>query len=368
MINLFQPVVGKESLDLLSNVFESRWLGRGSLVSEFEKEINNFCGHEIRTLSCASDAIFGIFQFLRFDKGSEVILPTNSFPAVLSAVLLNGLVPVIVDIELDGNIDINEVERAVNNKTVAVFVTHYGGTPVDIQRLRSSIPSRIKIFEDSACAFGTFTDKGHVGYDSDYSLYSFDAMKLLTCGEGGGYFSTNEDLFEGLKSFYYLGLPASEKSGLDSSKSNNEWWNYTLEREGVRSVFTNINAAIGLPQVANLNFALKRKKEIRNRYLSEVKSIEFIGQEFPGIRIHSNYFCTIKSAKRNELAKFLLSRDVYSSLRYSPLGNMPQYKAYNFGDHSGANKFYSQSLNIPIHHGLSDLDVEKIIDSLNEFN
>lgn len=367
MINLFEPKIEDSALSNIKNVFESKWLGRGAIVSQFEEKLSNFTGLQIRTISCATDAIFGIFKVMNFIEGSEVVIPANSFPAVVSSIVEAKLIPVIVDIEPNGNISITEMLKVINSKTAAIFVTHYGGTPVDIKMIKNLLPPHVKVFEDSACAFGTFTNSGHVGINSDFSLFSFDAMKLLTTGEGGGFCSGDHELFELLKSYFYLGLPSSEKSGLDASKSKSRWWEYNLERVGVRSVFTNLNAAIGLAQIEKLENSLNRKAEIYNFYKNNLKNIEILDQGRDGVTTHSNYFFTISSKKRDELAAYLLTNGVYSSLRYSNLSKMSLFSQFVFGNQPNANKFYDSALNIPIHQHLSDNDVEKIVNLINVF-
>jgi len=367
MINLFEPKIEDSANKIIKDVFGSKWLGRGSFVSQFEEKLLDFTGFKVRMISCATDAIFGIIKVMNFAEGSEVILPTNSFPAVISAIVESKLCPVIVDIEPNGNISIPAVTSVLNSKTAAIFITHYGGTPVDVEALRNIVPSHVKIFEDSACAFGTFTKNGHVGIDSDFSLFSFDAMKLLTTGEGGGFTARDEELFEVLKSYFYLGLPSSEKSGLDASKSKSRWWEYNLERVGVRSVFTNFNAAIGLAQFEKLQHALDRKAEIYTYYKKNLRNVDILDQGHEDVLRHSNYFFTISSKRRDALAAYLLSNDVYSSLRYSNLSEMNLFYKYARGAQFNSKFFYKHSLNIPIHQHLSDSDVEKIVNLINVF-
>jgi aminotransferase len=347
MINLFEPKIAERAITNIKDVFESKWLGRGSYVTKFEAKLHDFTGLNIRMISCATDAIFGILSVMKFAEGSEIILPTNSFPAVISAIVEMKLCPVIVDIEPNGNISVSSLLNALSPKTSAIFLTHYGGTPVDVKSIRNQIPEHVKIFEDSACAFGTFATDGHVGFGSDFSLYSFDAMKLLTAGEGGGFTTKDDELFETLKSYFYLGLPSSEKSGLDASKSKSRWWEYNLERVGVRSVFTNLNAAIGLAQFENLQHALTRKADIYSYYKKSLRNVDILDQGHEEVPTHSNYFFTISSKRRDDLAAYLLANGVYTSLRYSNLADMSLYRGCV--------------------RGTQNSDVEKIVNLINVF-
>lgn len=270
MINLFQPNVDQKSLDLLQEVFHSKWLGRGAVASEFEVRLAELLKTDktkIHTIACCTDAIFGAFEVLGINPGREVIVPSISFPAVGSAILAAGLIPIIVDIDISsGNINLDRLAKALSSKTAAIFVTHYGGIPVDIKRLRELVGSQVLIIEDAACALGTYINGVACGTEGDFGCWSFDAMKLLTCGEGGAIYVSDSERMTHAKEYFYLGLPAQSKSGIDRQASDKRWWEYQLNSPGRRSIFTNINAAIGLPQFDTLNMALERRKAIREHY------------------------------------------------------------------------------------------------------
>jgi dTDP-4-amino-4,6-dideoxygalactose transaminase len=372
MINLFEPSIGNQSLENLDQVFKSKWLGRGEIVAFFEEKLSEFMNIDknIHAISSCSDAIIGSFRIFDFKPDDEIIIPTNSFPVIASGAILHGLKPVFVDIDpKTGNIDFESCKNALSLKTKAIFITHYGGIPVDVSKLKEYIGLDLIVLEDSACALGTFVNNQSVGEGADFSCWSFDAMKLLVCGEGGAFHLKNSTLFERACEYFYLGLPKNKKSGLDSAKDNANWWEYDLKRIGVRSIFTNINAAIGLPEIEKLSFYLDRKSNIASKYDDNLNSdlITHRMDLFNDNVSYSNYFYSIKTKKRDELAKFLLERNIYTSLRYSPLHKMQLFQKYGLGKFLGSNDFYSNSLNIPIHHNLCDQDIDYIIASINSF-
>ena len=372
MINLFEPNIGVQSLENLSQIFSSKWLGRGDLVNVFEEKLKDFMilDNNLHTISSCSDAIIGSFELFDFKLDDEIIIPTNSFPIITSGAVLKGLKPVIVDIDpVTGNIDFESCRKALTAKTKAIYITHYGGIPVDVQKLKKYIGVDILVLEDSACALGTFIDNQCVGANADFSCWSFDAMKLLVCGEGGAFYMKDPERFERACEYFYLGLPKNKKSGMDSAKDNANWWEYDLKRIGVRSIFTNINAAIGLPELEKLKIYLDRKSYIASQYDSKLNSdlISHRNVLFKENVSYSNYFYTIKTDNRDELARYLLNKNIYTSLRYSPLHKMGLFKNYSNGNFLGAEDFYTKSLNIPIHQNLGDQDLDLIINSINTF-
>ena len=371
MINLFQPSVSAESLENLKEVFDSNWLGRGEMVRIFEKHLASYLEDlNIHTIASASNGIDGVYDIFNLKRGDEIIIPTNSFPVIASSAKLRGLKVVIVDVNsFTGNICMNSLEKAITKKTKAVFITHYGGIPVDVEKIRALISDEVLIFEDSACALGTKINGISCGIGGDFSVWSFDAMKLVVCGEGGAMHFRSSEMLNRAKEYFYLGLPSKSKSGLDSAKDGKNWWEYDLSLLGIRSIFTNINAAIGMPQILDIDNKLIRKREIAVKYDDELK------EEFTNHRSHylssdieySNYFYTIQTDKRDLLAHYLLEKGIYSSLRYSPLHKMKLFHNDSRLTYKGADSFFSRSLNIPIHSSLNNAEVEKVIKSLNEF-
>ena len=376
MINIFQPVVPKDSLNMLTGVFESNWLGRGKLVSEFETKLATFLTtgrDEMATMSCCSDALFGILPVIKKrSQRRKVLVPSISFPAIGSAVVEAGLDLVIIDVDsTTGNVSLDSVRECLDDKVLAVFITHYGGNPVDVVALREIVGSNVFILEDSACALGSVLENGEaVGTHGDFSCWSFDAMKLLIAGEGGGAWIPSEELRTEFKESLYLGLPASEKSGLDKADDSAEWWSYDLKCFGRRSVFTDVNAAIALPQFDLLNSKLTRRSWIRDQYISSLESnwnVDFVKQS--GCKVYSNYFFTLLCDSRNHLAFYLKEKGVYSTFRYYPLHKIDLFaKNSTIVDVSGSEAFAESALNIPIHDGLSDADVSYICQLLATYS
>jgi dTDP-4-amino-4,6-dideoxygalactose transaminase len=375
MINIFQPEIPSSSLDMLSDVFDSNWLGRGKLVSEFESLLSKLLNaqrQEITTMSCCSDAIFAILPIIKKRSSAiKVLVPSISFPAIGSAVINAGLELVLVDVEADtGNISLDAIRQNFDDDVLAIFITHYGGNPVDVMGIREIVGSKVFILEDSACALGSVFDDGtSVGLQGDFACWSFDAMKLLVAGEGGAARIPDQDIRNEFKETLYLGLPASEKSGLDKVDDSSEWWSYELNSFGSRSVFTDVNAAIAIPQFDLLNERLAKRQKIRELYVKSINasdSLEFSPQT--RCSSYSNYFFTVLCESRNELAFHLKTKGVYSTFRYYPLNKIDLFaRAAKVTSMEGSDSFSSRALNIPIHSALSDTDVDYIARLLAEF-
>lgn len=376
MINIFQPNLDANALNNLRDVFESNWLGRGARVVEFEKEVAGFLGcstDNLHTVSCATDAIFQILKVLhRKVRTGVVVVPAISFPAVGSAVVEAGFELLICDVDgNDAQLNLAELKKIVaeRNDIVAVFSTHYGSGALDTDEVRSIVGEEVYILEDSACALGTvFADGTSVGTKADFSCWSFDAMKLLVCGEGAAVYIKDEELRTLFKEQCYLGLPARQKSGIDQSSETQRWWEYELNSTGVRSVFTDINAAIGLSQLPLLNHKLAKRAEIRKKYCAQIDEIDCLAYlDNANVSRSSNYFYTVISDQRDSLAHFLKNNSIYTTFRYFPLSEIKLFRSHIYNECAVAKKISDTFLNIPIHDALSDSDVQKICEKLKEF-
>jgi len=372
MINIFQPDITKVSLDLLSEVFDSNWLGRGELVTKFERELSCFLNLDTKrfhTVASCSDAIFAGLKVFDFPKGSKVLIPSISFPAVPSAIIEAGLIPEVVDVNINsGNICLDSLIESYSRDCSAVFLLEYGGIPVDIDAVRNIVGPDCRILLDAAGSLGTFVNDNCSALKADFTCWSFDAMKMLTCGEGGGVYFKDIKMLEIFKEYCYLGLPSSSKSGVDRASVDGPWWEYQLNRPGRRSVFTNINAAIGLPQLPTLQEKFKRRDLIRSLYINSFRNtrdLSVIEQSASNTK-YSNYFFTIHLENRNKLAEFLKERGIYSTFRYFPIHKIDIFKEYS-AVCPNADFLCNHALNLPIHNSLTDDNVNFIISSVIDF-
>ena len=229
--------------------------------------------------------------------------------------------------------------------------------------------NNIILIEDSACAVKSFYKGKAAGTFGDMGIWSFDSMKTISTGDGGMIYLKDSNLTDKAKELLYLGVPSRQKSGLDnSSLGKNNWWEIEVNALGRRSIMNNISGAIGLAQLAKLNSFLNRRREIYEIYLNQLSEINWLKLP-PKLEDYiesSYYFFWIQLEKRNELARYLLNNDVYTTFRYWPLNKIKYFNKYH--EKFKNSEFASSStLNLPIHQSLTDENISKIIDLLNSF-
>jgi aminotransferase len=368
MITVFGSKVGQEEIKNVVSAMEQQWMGFGKGVDKFEDEfkhkynIPNFI-----MVDSGSNALFMAVSLLNLSPGSEVIVPSFTWVSCAQAVLLAGMKPVFCDVDIQTmNITAETIEKKITPKTGAIMVVHYAGLPVNMDEIKAF---GIPIIEDAAHAVDSVYKGKHCGTIADVGIYSFDAVKNLTAGEGGGLATNSAEMLERAKMLRYCGIG---KSGFDAAVSNakgkNRWWEYNISEPFIKMLPTNIAAGIASAQLAKIDELQLIRKNIWDTYQTEFEDIPWIIRPVEanyGDR-HSYFTYCIRTPKRDELAKYLLDNGIYTTLRYHPLH---LNKLYGQTDVNLANceVLNEDCLSIPLHPRLLDTEVEKIISEISKF-
>ena len=320
MISVFGSLVGDEEIKNVSSVLESQWLGLGAKVDEFEAsfaqkyKINNFT-----MVDSGSNALFMACELLNLKAGSEIILPSYTWVSCAQAVMLAGLTPVFCDVDLKTmNVTAESIRVKVTKKTGAIMVVHYAGLPVELDPI---IDLGFPIIEDAAHAVASQYKSRPCGNIGDVGIFSFDAVKNLTCAEGGGVAVRNIELHNRARTLRYCGIGKSGFENAASNNSNERWWEYNIPENFIKMLPNNITASIGLGQLQKIDDLQETRKRLWDLYskrLSQVEGIE-IPIDAPAHMTHSYFTYAIRCQDRDNLARYLLENDVYTTLRYHPL-------------------------------------------------
>ena len=375
MINIFQPSLGSDELNEIKKVFDSNWIGKGNYVLDFEKKfshlLNKNSDNFISTNSC-TEAIFLASEIFDFNKKDEILVPSINFIAIPNAIISKGAKPIFTDVDSRSlNVRAIDLEKKISKNTKAIFINHYGGVPCEMdERIDLCKEKNILLIEDSACAPLSFYKGIACGTMGDMGMWSFDAMKIISTGDGGMiYFKSKDDIIKAKEQLYF-GLPPKSKSGLDSSNNNKSgWWEIEVNRPGRRAIMNNISGAIGLKQLEKINSFISRRKQIYDLYNEELSKLEWLKTP-PDISSHSTssyYFYWIQTNRRDELAIYLKENGIYTTFRYWPLHKVNFFKS-NHIDLPNADQASRLTLNLPIHQDLSNNDLDKIVDLIKKFN
>lgn len=363
MINVFGSKVGTEEIAEVSDSINKQWMGMGPKVKEFESQLAKRLGQErFLLVDSGSNALYLGLKLMNLPQGSEVIVPSLTWVSCAQAVLLAGCVPVFADVDINTqNITAETIKPQITDKTSAIMVVHYAGLPVDMDPI---MELRYPVIEDACHAIDS-TYKGRVcGSIGDVGVYSFDSVKNLAIGEGGGIISKHPDYMERASFLRYCGIG---KSGFEASTHGKDrWWEYNIVEPFIKMCPSDVAAGIGLGQLTKLDELQAYRKKIFNIYQEEFSKVKNIAipcdaDESEGSK-HSYFTYFIRIPNRDQVAKYLFNEGIYTTLRYHPLHLNALYKSN--AKLPVSEELNETGLNIPLHPSLSMNDVDYIVEKI----
>lgn len=365
MISVFGSKVGPEEMEEIRSSLENQWMGIGPKTKKFEEA---FAAHldapRFALLDSGSNALWMAIKLLNLPAGSEVLVPSFTWISCAHAIVLGGCVPVFCDVELDTqNVSIDTIRPHLTDRTRAIMVVHYAGLPVDLDPI---LDLKLPVIEDAAHAVDSKVNRRACGTLGAVGVFSFDAVKNLAMGEGGGVTSKDPELVERARLLRYCGIG---KSGFEASANQQRWWEYHITEFFPKFLPNDIMASIGLAQLSKLSSLQKKRREIWFRYQEAFAELDWMirPKDSRPHEQHSffTYLVRVLGGRRDDLAQYLYSKGIYTTLRYHPLHLNPIYgvsiKLPN------CEQLNEEGLNLPLHPNLSEGDVEKIIDTIRTY-
>ena len=368
MISVFGSMVGEEEIANVTACMKSQWMGFGKNVDLFEKKYQEKFGlPTFAMVDSGSNALFMAVTLLDLPPGSEIILPSFTWVSCAQAIILAGHKPVFCDNDLSTmNVRAEDIRARITDKTGAIMIVHYAGLAVDMDPI---LDLGYPVIEDAAHAVDSTYKGKPCGAIGDVGIFSYDAVKNLTVGEGGGITARLPARIERAKVMRYCGIG---KSGFDSAVSTaggkGRWWEYNVQEPFIKMLPTNLAASIGLAQLDRIDALQARRKVIWNIYQQAFASSPALvtpPEAEPGDR-HSYFTYCIRVPQRDELARYLLGEQIYTTLRYHPLHLNPLYGQMDVRL-PNCERLNEDALSIPIHPRMSNEDVERVIEKINKF-
>jgi perosamine synthetase len=264
MIPVNTPIFKGNELKYLTECIESGWISsEGPFINRFENEFAKYIGQDFGiAVSNGSAALDISIKALGIKAGDEVIMPTFTIISPAQSIISAGAIPVLVDSDpITWNMDVNQIEDKITSKTKAILVVHIYGLPVDMDPILELCRKyELLLIEDAAEMHGQ-TYKGKMcGSFGDISIFSFYPNKHITTGEGGMILCRDITVFEKSKKLRNLAFEPNGRRFIH----NEIGWNYRM---------TNLQAAIGVAQLENIDYHIKRKRQIGELYSNRLKGI-----------------------------------------------------------------------------------------------
>lgn len=359
--------IKSEIQEEINKVLDAASFINGPVVKEFQANLETYLGVK-NVIPCANgtDALQIIMMAYDFPKGSEVLVPSYTYVATVEVIALLGFKPVFVEVDPDTfNIDTQDLEAKITERSVAVVPVHLYGQCADMQKIMSIADKNdLKVFEDTAQAIGaeyTFTDGkrvkvGTIGHAGSTSF--FPSKNLGGYGDGGAIMTNNDEL-------------ASKLRMIVNHGQSKKYYHDTI---GVNSRLDSLQAAVLKVKLKYLDQYNKARYKVAQRYSEVFSKADWIEPPFESENsTHVYHQYTVKlvdSADRDKLSEHLNTLGIPSMIYY-PVPNHLQkaysYFGYKSGDMPLTEDLCSRVLSFPIHTEMDKEQQEYIINSILEF-
>ncbi|WP_315054119.1 DegT/DnrJ/EryC1/StrS family aminotransferase [Chryseobacterium indoltheticum] len=345
----------------LLEVFRSGWYLLGEKLKNFEDNLSSYIGssHAIGVAN-GLDALRLILKaYIEMGimaVGDEIIVPSNTYIASILAISDNGLVPVLVEPDINSyNIDVSKIEEKINSKTKAILIVHlYGRIIFSDQLQQIAKENNLKIIEDNAQAIGAEWNGKKSGNLGDAAGFSFYPGKNLGALGDAGAITTNDDQL------------ATTIRALANYGSNQKYVNIY---KGLNSRLDEIQAAILDVKLKYIDSENQKRIDIAKHYISEIKNPKIILPELPeNENEHVWHLFVIRTENRDELQNYVTEKNIQTLIHYPiPPHQQNAYNEWNNMSFPISEKIHNEVLSLPISPVLEDEEIQTIIKVLNNF-
>ena len=372
-----RQLIDKSDKKLVLSSLSNDLITTGPFVEKFEKELKKYlkCKYSY-VCSSGTAAIHLAMLSIGLKKNDIILMPAINFIASYNMAKTMGLKVYLVDVdEYSGQVTPNKILECIKKnklkKIRALVVMFHGGYPEYIEQF-NDIKKKYNFFiiEDACHALGSeykyknkFFKVGSCKH-SDISTFSLHPLKTITSGEGGIVTTNNIKIARNIKLFRSHGILRNKK----------KYWQYNILKHGFNYRLSDINCALGLSQLKKINFFLKKRKKIYDKYLTEFKNFnsKLIVPKYSK-NIKPSYHLFLINMAFNELKKskdhfmrYLINNNVMAQQHYIPI-----YKFSIYDEKSivfpGSEKYFNNSISIPIFTNLSNKNQNKVIKIIKDY-
>jgi len=365
MIKISQACIAPEILPILSEVFND-YLGMGRYVREFEAALCQYVGGSMQviTVNTGTSALHLTVEALDIGPGDEVLIPSLTYVASCQAVSAARAIPVLCDVDENGFIDLHDAKARLSVNTKAIMPVHYASDSSMMSCVYDFAHEYgLRVIEDAAHSFGSVRDGQPVGHSGDVVCFSFDGIKNITCGEGGAIVTADIQVAEYVKDARLLGVAKDTEKRFSQQRS----WDFDVSIQGYRYHMSNINAAIGLSQLKQINtFKHKRQNLVKCylEHLSDQRRLRLLPLAYSDIMSHI-FVIRVLEGRRDALRDYLRKQDIETGIHYKPNHLLTRYKT----DYPLAltEQLYGEIVTLPLHCQLEPHHIKMICHHICHF-
>ena len=368
-ITFGSPLITKKEINEVSSVMKSGWLGTGPKVHQFEKNFSNYKKIKYASAlnSCTAALSLSLLS-LGIGDGDEVITTALTFCATINSIINSRAKPILVDVEYNSqNIDPEKIEQKITSKTKAIIIVHFAGRPCNMDKILKLVKKyKLFLIEDCAHAIESKYKNIHCGSFGDFGCFSFYITKNLTTGEGGMIVSNSKKNISKIKTLSLHGMTKDAwkrygKKGII---------NYDVIQSGYKYNMMDMQAAMGIYQLKNIEKNYRKRERIWNFYNESFKNLN-LDTPFPAEKNtrHAYHLYTLQINKnrcginREDFAQKMKENNVGIGIHYKSIPSFTFYKKnfkWQVDDYPNAKKIGNETISIPISPKLSEKQVIKI--------
>lgn len=364
-----RPTLDEETINGVTEVLRSGWITSGPQVQKFEAALSEYLGgRPVRVLSSATAALEVALQLCGIGPGAEVITPSQTFFAAPNMIAKVGATPVFADVDLvSRNLDFAAVERALSPRTKAILPTHFGGLPVDMERLYALARQHgLRVIEDAALAIGSRWRGRRIGSFGDLTVFSFHPNKNMTAIEGGALVLNDAAEAREVERLRFHGITRLPDGTRDVAFA------------GGKFNLPDVNARIGLSQLARLEeFNARRRERVADyfRLFPTEPACLLPHPGYPGDEAgHSwNLFAPLlplerMTLNRQQFRAALDARGIGTGLSYEAAHLTTLFRRYGHrdGELPNTERIARETVTLPLFPTLTRADVERVCAAVGE--
>lgn len=365
MIPLFKVHMPSAVDRPLLDTLHSGYITQGQKVEEFEGRVAAFLGTDnVVSLNSGTSALTLAMRLAGIGPGDEVISTAMTCTATNLPVLSLGGKLVFADVDpVSGNINAESIQKLITKKTKAILFVDWGGMPADMEEIVSIARAHdLKVIEDAAHAFGAEYKGKKVGTIADFTCFSLQAIKHITTGDGGILTTLDPKDAERAKVLRWFGIDRS-KNGLDSRIDQD------IEEYGYKFHMNDLNATIGIVQMDHINRILKSQYDNAMHYHDKLDKY-FVRQHEGQDRRSAWWLYTLLLPSKKDRDAFKAHAEkngVMVNQVHKRNDEYTVFKQFKRKGLDGLDYFADRMVCIPVHWGLSDIELDQITGMCNEF-
>lgn len=371
------PAIGEEEIAEVEACMRSGWLGTGPRVAQFEKDFaayQSISDKQVAAVNSCTAALHVSMVAANIEPGSEVITTPLTFCATVNAIIHAGLTPVLADVDpVTQNIDPAAIEAAITPRTRAILPVHFAGRPCEMDSIMSIAKKHnLIVIEDCAHAIETTYHGKKAGTFGDFACFSFYATKNVVTGEGGMIIGRNEALIARAK---VLALHGMSKDAWNRF-GDKGYKHYQVVEAGFKYNMMDLQAALGIHQLARVETNWQRRQEIWQQYMIAFANLPIGLPASPAANTrHAYHLFTIMidearcGIARDDFLNAMNEQRIGTGVHYLSIPEHPYYQQ-RFGwkpeDYPNAMKIGRQTVSLPLSAKITTTDIWRISEAVKQ--